>query len=266
MKTPITYYGGKQMMLKHILPIIPKHTIYVEPFLGGGAVFWAKEPSSVEVINDTNAEIVNFYEIAQKNFSALQKEIQATLHSRKRHSQARVVYENADMFTPVKRAWAFWTLANQSFSSILTGGWGYGNDVSVPRRLTSKKNNFTKELSERLENVQVECNNALQIIKVRDSENTFFYLDPPYINSDMGHYAGYSQQDFKDLLGILSKIKGKFLLSSYPSEMLSTYTRVHGWHTFSIDKKIAVTKHTNKTKTEVLTANYEIHHTIKSAA
>ncbi|HTA26729.1 MAG TPA: DNA adenine methylase, partial [Bacteroidia bacterium] len=85
MKTPITYYGGKQMMLRHILPLIPKHTIYVEPFLGGGAVFWAKEPSRVEIINDTNAEIVNFYEVTQKNFTALQKEIQATLHSRKRH-------------------------------------------------------------------------------------------------------------------------------------------------------------------------------------
>lgn len=39
LKTPISYYGGKQSMLKHILPIIPEHTIYVEPFFGGGAVF-----------------------------------------------------------------------------------------------------------------------------------------------------------------------------------------------------------------------------------
>lgn len=44
-KTPISYYGGKQSMLKHILPIIPNHTIYVEPFFGGGAVFWVKSSS-----------------------------------------------------------------------------------------------------------------------------------------------------------------------------------------------------------------------------
>ncbi|HEU0226617.1 MAG TPA: DNA adenine methylase [Arachidicoccus soli] len=50
MKTPISYYGGKQSMLKHILPLIPEHTVYVEPFFGGGAVFRAKEPKNVEVI------------------------------------------------------------------------------------------------------------------------------------------------------------------------------------------------------------------------
>ena len=51
-KTPISYYGGKQSMLKHILPIIPKHSNYVEPFFGGGAVFWAKDPKATEIIND----------------------------------------------------------------------------------------------------------------------------------------------------------------------------------------------------------------------
>ncbi len=44
MTTPIAYYGGKQQMLRHILPLIPRHQIYVEPFFGGGAVYWAKKP------------------------------------------------------------------------------------------------------------------------------------------------------------------------------------------------------------------------------
>lgn len=60
MKTPITYYGGKQRLLKYILPLIPKHTLYAEPFTGGGAVFFEKEPSDIEVINDTNKALITF--------------------------------------------------------------------------------------------------------------------------------------------------------------------------------------------------------------
>jgi DNA adenine methylase len=61
---------------------IPKYTIYTEPFVGGGALFWAKGKSEVEVINDTNTEVVNFYQTVQKNYAELHNEIQATLHSR----------------------------------------------------------------------------------------------------------------------------------------------------------------------------------------
>ena len=54
MKTPITYYGGKQQLVPTILPMIPSHRLYVEPYFGGGAVFFAKKPSYLEVINDIN--------------------------------------------------------------------------------------------------------------------------------------------------------------------------------------------------------------------
>lgn len=65
LKTPITYYGGKQKLVSTILPLIPAHELYAEPFVGGGAIFWAKEPSNVEVINDTNRELINFYEMCK---------------------------------------------------------------------------------------------------------------------------------------------------------------------------------------------------------
>lgn len=65
MKTPITYYGGKQRLTKAILAMIPPHKIYIEPFFGGGAVFFAKEPSYLEVINDINDNIITFYRVCQ---------------------------------------------------------------------------------------------------------------------------------------------------------------------------------------------------------
>ena len=89
MKTPITYYGGKQTMLKYILPLIPEHIIYTEPFCGGCAVFFAKEPSKYEVINDINSELVNFYRVMKSNFDELQLKVDATLHSREAQAHAR---------------------------------------------------------------------------------------------------------------------------------------------------------------------------------
>lgn len=61
MRTPISYYGGKQTMLKHIMPLIPAHKIYTEAFCGGAAVLFAKRPAEAEVINDINMELTNFY-------------------------------------------------------------------------------------------------------------------------------------------------------------------------------------------------------------
>ena len=93
LKTPVSYYGGKQKLVSTILPLIPGHKMYVEPFIGGGAVFFSKEPSHIEVINDTNKELINFYNILQNRFVELQKMVAVTLHSRTLHRDAQVVYE-----------------------------------------------------------------------------------------------------------------------------------------------------------------------------
>ena len=85
MRTPISYYGGKQTMLKHILPLIPSHKIYTEAFCGGAAVLFAKRPAEAEIINDINMELTNFYWCAQVYYSDLKHEIDKTLHSRDLH-------------------------------------------------------------------------------------------------------------------------------------------------------------------------------------
>lgn len=82
MRIPISYYGGKQTMLKHILPLIPSHKIYTEAFCGGAAVLFAKRPSEAEIINDINMELTNFYWCMQVYYSDLKHEINKTLHSR----------------------------------------------------------------------------------------------------------------------------------------------------------------------------------------
>jgi len=63
LRTPLTYYGGKQRMAVTILRLIPERKMYAGPFTGGAAVYFAKAPSKAEVINDTNWEPANFYEV-----------------------------------------------------------------------------------------------------------------------------------------------------------------------------------------------------------
>ncbi len=259
LKTPVTYYGGKQKMVNYILPLIPKHNLYCEPFCGGGAIFFAKENAEVSVLNDTNRELVNFYQVVKNDFVALEKEIQITLHSRDLHRKAAVIYNNPDMFSEIKRAWALWVLSSQSYCAKLDGSWGYDKTKNrTPKHIENKKKSFTLDYSIKLQDVQIECADALFIIKNRDTENTFFYVDPPYYNSDMGHYDGYSLQDFEDLLKLLSEIKGKFLLSSYPSEILNEWTKKQKWNTYTVEGKVSVNAKSGylKRKVEVLTSNY----------
>jgi DNA adenine methylase len=260
LKTPITYYGGKQLMCKHILPLLPEHNLYCEPFAGGAAIFFAKGTSKVEILNDTNRELINFYRVVQSDFTSLEKEIQITLHSRDLHRKASVIYNNPDMFSELKRAWALWVLSTQGFSGQLDGSWGFSNlNSKSPFQLDNKKKLFTVELAIRLQNVQLECADALYIINSRDSEESFFYCDPPYFNANMGHYDGYSKDDFEALLKALASIKGKFLLSSYPSDILNDYIKLHKWKTMSIEGRVSVIAKNGiqKKKTEVLTSNYD---------
>ncbi|WP_461789486.1 DNA adenine methylase [Pedobacter sp.] len=139
-------------------------------------------------------------------------------------------------------------------------------DNATSKRIANKRLNFTDAYAARLERTVIECADALYIIQSRDFEDAFFYCDPPYVGSNCGHYKGYTEADFEALLSLLSTIKGKFLLSSYPSEMLTGYINKNQWHSLSRQLQVTVDAKSGnrKIKTEVLTANYPIGHIIKT--
>ncbi len=117
---------------------------------------------------------------------------------------------------------------------------------------------FLPELKQRLERVTLESDNAIRIIKRYDSINTFFYLDPPYINCSQGHYAGYTEAHFEELLNTITNLKGKFLLSNYPSEMLNRYSEKYRRARLEIKRRLTVNhKARGNYATEVLTGNYD---------
>jgi len=261
MKPPLTYFGGKQLLAKHILPLIPKHNLYCEPFFGGGAIYFAKGHSEIEVVNDTNGDLINFYKVVKNDCKKLEKLIKATLYSRADFEAAKVVLGYPRLFNDVRRAWAIWVVANQGYASRLDSTWGYNRKKNTsPKRLHRKRDRFTGEYARRMEETEIENSDALKVIETRDTKQTFFYCDPPYFNASMGHFNRYSEQDFENLLKLLSAIKGKFLLSSFPSPLLEKYIRKNKWKMKEIEMPLSVTAKykTNKRKTEVLTANYPI--------
>ncbi len=257
-KTPISYYGGKQLMVTTILPLIPPHKIYTEAFFGGAAIFFAKQPSEVEVVNDLNGALITFYQVLVSDFAILRKLIIETPASRKIHREAAFVLKYQEHHDKVKIAWALWVQTNMSYSSSIGKGYAYDLSGSTTRKIDNKRIAFTNGLKKRLDRVDIECNDALKVIQSRDTSDTFHYIDPPYFNSNCGHYEGYTFEDFEQLLILLTTLKGKFLLSSYDSDLLKMFVEKYGWHQQKITKRVAVTKNTDKMKTEVLTANYVI--------
>jgi len=257
-KTPISYYGGKQSMLKYILPIIPPHEVYVETFFGGGAVFWAKEMVKVEIVNDYNGMVVNFYEQLKSNFEELKQAIDATPYSRDAYTKAMVVYKHPYLFNPMVKAWAFWIGTIQGFNNQIESWRSCQPNIKHALLNLNKKTALTIDLSNRLELVQMENRDAVKLILSKDSPTTFFYNDPPYVGANQGHYGGYTQEHFNQLLKTLSTIKGKFLLSSYPNEELIQYRKNFGWSSKDIDLNLTVSNTKGKRKMECLTANYPI--------
>ncbi len=253
MKTPISYYGGKQSMLKHILPMIPEHRVYVEPFFGGGAVYFAKEPAKVEIINDHNAMVVNFFEQLKSNFDELKKMIDATPYSRTVYKKAMTIYEVPVIFSPKYRAWAFWVVTLQGFANQI-GSWHSSNKHGKEAgNIANRRLAFTRELADRMSRTQIEQKDAVKLIQSLDSPETFFYIDPPYVGAHQGHYGGYTQEHFNQLLDTLSRLQGKFILSSYPNDILDKYRKKYGWSINDIQ-----VRKSGKAKVEALTYNYTI--------
>ncbi|MDT8337184.1 MAG: DNA adenine methylase [Candidatus Izemoplasmatales bacterium] len=172
-----------------------------------------------------------------------------------------IIYDCPWLFSNdlVIRAWAFWVVTNQGFSSRI-GSWGYDREKRAIT-IQNKVDQFQELLSERIRFAQIEQNEAHKVIKSRDSIDTFFYVDPPYIDTNQGHYGGYTHEHFRRDLDVLVNIKGKFLLSTYPSDILDEYIKANNWFTKEIDKPLS-SSYTGtvkrKRKTEVLTANYPI--------
>ena len=258
LKTPVSYYGGQQKILKDIMPLIPAHHLYNEPFAGGAALLFAKEPVEINVINDLNGEIINFYRTAVSDFDALSKEIKKTLHSREQVVVAKFIYEHPDYFSNVQRAWAVWAMSKLCFMSNFANSFSFSRKKnSLATRIESGKNIFTKELRTLLEKCTIEHDDAFNVIRRYDTPDTFHFIDPPFVNFSMGHYNGmFSETHLNQLLELMTFLQGKFMLTMYPDETIHRYARANGWTIHKIEKNISVGKAIRRKQEVWMVINY----------
>lgn len=245
-------------MLKYIIPLIPPHDVYTESFCGGAAVLFAKEPAAAEIINDLNGELINFYWCSKMYYSDLKMEIDKTIHARNIHAHATHINSFPLFFSPAQRAWAVWALSKMSFASMLDGTFGYDFAGSIPKKINNAKDDFTEKICHRLERVTIESRDAMDVIKTYDSTKCFHFVDPPYVNSDCGHYEGlFNEIKLKLLLELLANIKGKFMLTMYPYKAIEDAAQEHGWHIHKILRTISASKTERRKQEEWIIVNYE---------
>lgn len=230
MKAVLKYPGAKHRMAKWICSYMPKHNVYLEPFAGSLAVFFEKERSHIETVNDLDGEIVNFFRVIREFPEQLEKKIALTPYSREE-------YENA--FIPaddnVERARRFCTRCWMGIgcSNLYKNGFKSGQQSKSPNPAAAW--NFLPETIKlaavRLKSVQIEQMPALELLLRYDTEDVFIYLDPPYLYDVRKKYLyKYEMSDEEHEKLILTVIghKGKIMISGYDNEMYNSYLK--GWN------------------------------------
>ena len=241
-KSPLCgYYGGKANIAHKIARLIHSAgelRFYAEPFAGGASVYFALPPkkNGFYVLNDTNAALINFYEVMQSDFAAFYDLVRARgLYAKKYRERALEIYKGAAA-DKIERAWAVWYCLLSSFCGQIDSSFGRNpNDkthVSRARTLQIRISALRSQ-AEMLTFAVFECEDALTFIRRYGREGNMLYIDPPYIGrgagderrADLGHYKGYTPDDFAALIALLDEVKCRWVLSSYNDRELMEWAK-----------------------------------------
>jgi DNA adenine methylase len=239
-KNPLLrYLGGKWRIAPWIIRHFPKHHVYVEPFGGGGSVLLRKPRSAQEIYNDINGDMVNLFRVVRDRGEELAEKVELTPYAREEYYDAYIQSDD-----PVERARrtlvrAMMGVRSSSATELNERGFrkSYPSEkidpcrrdwLTMPRRVHA--------VSERLKGVVIENQDALKLIEFHDSDETLFYVDPPYVftsrkQTSIGYKHEMTDDDHRALADALHKVKGFVVLSGYESEL---YNELYSdWHSYS---------------------------------
>lgn len=210
-----SYPGAKYYHANWIIDHLPNHHCYVEPFGGSASVLVSKPKSSVEVYNDLDGDLVQFFETLRDNGDELRDWLRSVPFSRDLHNQwSKEFYQGLRPTDDIERAGRFFYLRYSQFAGKYTGVSGFS---SAQRRNPAEKfKNAVEDLDKfanRLRNVQVENLDHSEVLDRFDDEDTVFYCDPPYVDEGDDLYSHAGEFDHKRFVQALEDLEGKWMVS-----------------------------------------------------
>lgn len=206
----IPWMGGKRRLAPAIFARLPVHTCYVEAFAGGAAIFFMKEPSDVEVLNDINGELVNLYRVVKHHLEEFVRQFKWALSSRQVYEWEQM--KAPETLTDIQRAARFFYLQKLAFGGKVEGQ-TFGTATTTRPRLNLLR--IEEELSQahlRLQSAYIECLSWEQLIERYDRPHTLFYLDPPYWET-AGYGSGFGFEHYERMAEYARTISGSMLIS-----------------------------------------------------
>ncbi len=158
--SPIRWVGGKSRLRKQIIPLLPPHTCYVEPFAGGAWVLFGKPSSPVEVLNDVDQELINFFRVVKNCPEKLIQSFEWELVARAEFQ--RLAGLDPAELDEVQRAHRFYYLIMAGwggeldyprFQTSITDGGGGNRLIGALKTLQER----LKPVHDRLRSVIIEC-------------------------------------------------------------------------------------------------------------
>jgi DNA adenine methylase len=244
--------GGKSKLAPKIISHFPKHDCYVEPFFGSGAVFFAKQRSKVECLNDLNSDIANFYRVVREQADEFCERLFLYPHSRDDFNYLKT--QNIEELNSLDRALRFYIIVTGSFTgdmcSFATFGHTRGN-ISVDGKIKN-----IRRISTELDKVSIENVCFKRILKTYDAEQTLFYLDPPYYETSNQQYKTPLFKEYDYIADFMRSQKGKTALSINGHTVVREIFKEFNIVEFPIN--YTCEKGENTSATELLVMNYAI--------
>ena len=224
MNMVLRYPGAKWRIADWIIQHMPKHHSYVEPFFGSGAIFFKKQPSKIETINDLDSNVTNLFEVIRNDADKLAQTVYDTPFARQLYDAAYTIKPN----TALERARIFLLKCWQGYGFRTNGykvGWKRdicGREAAYAVRNWNRLPGWILDIQDRLKTVQIENRPALEVIQAFNKPNVLIYCDPPYVlNTRIAKQYMYEMTDTDhiELLKALLAHKGTVMISGYDNAL-----------------------------------------------